>query len=57
MMLVDISFNDINVNIANDSITMYINDFDLLLNKIHQMQKQVEKQIEELSMDKKGKLH
>jgi hypothetical protein len=57
MMLVDISFNDINVNIANDSITMSINDFDLLLNKIHQMQKQVEKQIEELSMDKEGKLH
>jgi hypothetical protein len=50
MMQVDVSFNDINVDINNDSVTMSTNDFALLLNKIHQMQK---KQIEIEQLNKK----
>jgi hypothetical protein len=42
MMLIDISFNDINVNITDDAVTMSNSGFTLLLNKIYQMQKQID---------------
>jgi hypothetical protein len=45
-MLIDVSLNDIYVNITNDSITMSCDDFNSLINKIYQMQKQIEQQNE-----------
>ena len=45
-MLIDVSLNDIYVNITDDSITMTNDDFNSLINKIYQMQKQIEQQNE-----------
>jgi hypothetical protein len=45
-MLIDVSLNDIYVNITDDSITMSNDDFNSLINKIYQMQKQIEQQNE-----------
>ena len=45
-MLIDVSLNDIYVNITDDSITMSNDDFNSLINNIYQMQKQIEQQNE-----------
>lgn len=51
-MFIDISLDDIYVNIANDSITMDNDDFNSLINKIYQMQKQIEQQNEVILIEK-----